>query len=53
VARASHPVVPAGAAERLIARVDDGPDNVVSFVRHGQARTARQDRRPCPAGLLF
>jgi hypothetical protein len=53
LARASHPVVPAGSAERLIARVDDGPDNVVSFVRHGQARPpSRQAALPGRLAVL-
>jgi hypothetical protein len=36
LSRASQPVAPAGAAERLIARVDDGP-SVVQFARRAQA----------------
>lgn len=38
LARASHPVAPPGAAQRLIARVDDAPGNVVSLARRRLAR---------------
>jgi hypothetical protein len=34
LARASDPVAPAGAAQRLVASVDEAPGVVVSFARH-------------------
>ena len=38
LARASRPVAPVGAAERLIARIDGVPGNVTTFDRRGKAR---------------
>jgi hypothetical protein len=45
MSRASRPVAPAGAAERLIARVDDGA-NVVQFARRAQAPHTRRAALP-------
>ena len=39
LARATRPAAPAGAAERLIARLDDLPGIVVSWARRDRART--------------
>lgn len=46
LARASHPESPAGAAERLVARVAEEPGRVVSF-----AARAREQPPPTPAAL--